>query len=160
MIGEHFHDDPASSICLGLTCKAFMVVHKEFHKGSVPLKSTTFIGDGRERTLIYLLVNWFPRNMAYNWETGCYAKLSVLHEQGKRYRKIMKTKAKVFARKAERDMEKIAERKRDRRRYGSPVEDDDWSAFSAVSDMFFYRSFYDPSNSNSSGTVSACSPPY
>jgi hypothetical protein len=154
MIGEHFDGDPVSSICLGLTCKAFMEVHKEFHHDPVPLKSNTFMADGQERTLIHSLVNWFPRDVAYNWETGRYAKLSVLQEQGGRYKRAMEVDEKGLVQAAERDMERIAERKRDRRRYGSPLEDDDWSLFSAISDMFFNNSFYEPSNSNSSGTVS------
>jgi hypothetical protein len=120
MIIKLLDDDPASSICIGLTCKHFMDLHKEFHPGPgpIPLNSKTFLADGRERKLQILLHNWIPKDLVFNWETGQYTNPQVLDEQAERYRDTFELLKKRSEYKLERDMERVAERKRDRRRYG------------------------------------------
>lgn len=154
MIFKLLDDDPASSVCLGLTCKHFMGLHKEFHPGPVPLNSKTFLPDGRERKLKILLRNWIPKDLVFNWETGQYANPQVLDEQAERYRDTFELLRQRFEAKLERDRERVAERKRDRRRYGYLRKQDEWSEFEAIEGGYYNDSFYEPSEGTCDGDVS------
>jgi hypothetical protein len=156
MIIKFLNDDAASSICLGLTCKHFMDLHKEFHPGPgrIPLNSKTFLADGRERKLKIMLRNWIPNDFVFNWETGQYTNPQVLDEQGERYRNTFELLKERFEDKLENDRERVAERKRDRRRYGYLRNQDEWSDFEAIEGGYYSDSFYEPSEGTCDGDVS------
>jgi hypothetical protein len=154
MILKHLEDDPVSSLCLGLTCKHFMDWHKEHHPGPVPLNSKTFLPDGRERKLKILLRNWIPKDWVYNWETGLYVTPQVLDEQAERYRGTFELLMERFEDQLERDRERVAERKRDRRRYGYLRNQDEWSDFEAIDGGYHSDSFYEPAEGTCDGDVS------
>jgi len=55
IIAKEFVDDPVSSICLGITCKSFMWLYKEFIPCPIGLKSITLNTKRCPRWLTYLL---------------------------------------------------------------------------------------------------------
>lgn len=156
MIFKLLDDDPVSSICLGLTCKHFMDLHKGFYPGPgpIPLNSKTFLADGRERKLKILLRTWIPNDLVFNWETGQYTNPQVLDEQAERYQQTFELLRERFEDKLETDRERVAERKRDRRRYGYLRNQDEWSDFEAIEGGYYSDSFYEPSEGTCDGDVS------
>lgn len=86
MIAEEFADDPGSSICLGITCKSFMCLHKELNPCPVGLTSITIDTKRCPRWLTYLLKDWFLQGFAYNWETGWLASSQTQQAQGEKYK--------------------------------------------------------------------------
>jgi hypothetical protein len=98
--------------------------------------------------------NWIPRDLVFNWETGQYTNPQVLDEQAERYRDIFELLRERFEDKLERDRERVAERKCDRRRYGYLRKQDEWSEFEAIDGGFYSDSFYEPSEGTCDGDVS------
>ena len=153
MIGSYLVDDPVSSICLGVTCKKFIEVHRMFHQPPIRLYSSTYTAEGSQRLLKYLLRDWMPRGLVFDWETQKLANPQKLKDQGARYTQLLQDHREDVEERMERDRVRIAERKRDRRRYGHVKYQSQWSDLSATSSNPS-TAFYEPSEGNSSGTVS------
>ena len=65
-------DDSVTSVCLGLTCKAFNEIHKTFHHGPISLNATVRCGYdfGVKAMLRSFLYKWMGPNMFWDFRTS------------------------------------------------------------------------------------------
>jgi hypothetical protein len=151
MIVESFRDDPVSSVCLGITCRTYMQLHKEFHKRPVLLRgSSTFTAAGKYRLLKSLLYSWMPHSLVFDCFRSKYVRPEVEAAWGDKFDEAYDIEEAKFVAKAGRDLERIADRKKERRRYGFHPYEDQWSSFSALS-QDLNNDFYEPTNGTCDG---------
>lgn len=103
IIFEFLTDDPVTSVCLGITCKALYFGHQYIQKKKIPLSERLTYDGGRSYvTLSALLSTWTPFTLRpYNWETGLRAE----HGHGKRYEKQTVQKEELYRAGHEIDLE-------------------------------------------------------
>lgn len=151
MIFGHLQDDPVTSVCLGLTCKAFYGVIKEFYPRKVSLNTTVRFGDGGafQASLKSMLWTWIGPNMYWDYmHSKCVTK-ETIKAVVKTFDDGMVRAQEKYGEAIERDWERIENRKRDRRRYGYYIDEDQWSSFSAMESVGM--SVYEPTEGTCDG---------
>jgi hypothetical protein len=151
MIFGYLQDDPVTSVCLGLTCKSFYNVLKEFHPEKVTLKETIRFGAGGifQATLKLMLSIWMGPNMHWDYTHSKFVSKETMEGVLNSFDDGCARAQAPYAEKIERDLYRIKSRKRDRRRYGCYIDEDLWSNFSVMESVG--TSQYEPTEGTCDG---------
>jgi hypothetical protein len=100
--------------------------------------------------LKFNLKDWMPCGLVFDCFRGKYVRPAVEATWGKKFDKAFAIEEAKFIAKSKRDMDRIAQRKKERRQFGYYYNEDRWSSFSVLSEDPPYE-IYNPTDGTCDG---------